>query len=1318
MLSRLVVFLGLYGCSHGWWQQVEPPDPPKAPKWWKSVEDTFPRVSEYATSWYQWSTEQYDDFTTAYNSVDPGKFEFSLWMILDAVVSFLGWAVFGQAWTSVKSGCRRLVQMLIVVFVCLAAHYVWAVCCPIVSIIVAMLMALIWVLRRIVKVVGTTFFYMQRLAGGVPEAADVEFVGPATGITPETAVLRTMKRSGDQPKQLVVRRGNEVATFFVGSEAQSIRGHGLYVTVEPDTLRGHGPLVQELNRQDRIHLCRHSACCEEGGMHFTEYAAVKKFNPERFQMAQSQSEARSLSKKVWNYLFPDPAATASKMMSTLRAAYGSESESENLCCQADKVGWTTDEGQELLADTKCTANGVEFHQVLEEDRPPTGSKVVLCSKHTSHYLVKRHPHKCGVVGCLKHGCNFSSSVRWCQQHTPAPAAEPERKPSRSSRSRSRSRPKVRPAEEEEEVFPEEEDPDDEEEDEEPPPRRQARRLLRGASEGGRDSKVRRTIEKSPGNTPKSSIQRNLAKLGMLSSPSSEAPEVKVLEEFMELFAQGSEKGLKEGEIRSRIARERLMSEEEVLKRLLHEADLEQAKGQRGLSRFLVKWRKEADRIAVQESSRTPSDWSVVGQEPGPSTPGSVGLRAVPPIPSVFQATGEEARLTTSPTVPEEPKQEVKEKPKIAAPGIYRPDRKAGATGSEMPHPEPVEQIAKALQNQTAELATLVRHQAEGAETQPTGTLKGLTKQSEEVVFMLRACGQYAIKLGEGEHGQALAGSLLAAQVGASTKLRLAGFRQRMTQRLAIGLAGAHWGSHEKYCLSAADFVSYTDAELDSFASEARGSKVNSDQRPQAPARFDEWVARVRRQTDCWCLVYGEEWRAVRNHALEKLSEWHLAYPHRWPYNVICDVWEEIHWRIIEDVKDLVRKLKKEVGRETMTLAEIKFHALLPGPDGQAWLEIPSTFDLERPDGWFQTEVIPRIERKQDRLLWNLTWQGPKRDRPQGATSTSAGAVQEPEKPSLKALWGPKLNPEEVNRAKERAPLKANSYAGATWPTLDAPPKDARGHMKDYGDLLRVWTHVFKCSCSNVEDSSAWSWRPRIRLRQRLKTYGRSLRRTRRRRSRMANVVVKKQDRQKPMERLRRKRLRAPKQGAVEKKERYVFGTSRRSSRSTTQRKRTSKTWFRNLPTLGVKLVMNPNRHTLVDTVRVPLKRRGDWSPPHNSSETMMPSRSFLELQMTCMPGLQQGSPGSPLWTTPPCSTRWLRLDWESWPKRHQTCWNTPGSIVLALLDLRSTPRFGTGMGQVMEKWRLEEKDGRCGITRKRCQCPRNWHPCWTLSLLF
>ena len=46
---------------------------------------------------------------------------------------------------------------------------------------------------------------------------------------------------------------------------------------------------------------------------------------------------------------------------------------------------------------------------------------------------------------------------------------------------------------------------------------------------------------------------------------------------------------------------------------------------------------------------------------------------------------------------------------------------------------------------------------------------------------------------------------------------------------------------------------------------------------------------------------------------------------------MMDLWEELSWRLMEDFKEILRKLKKEVGRETMTLNEVRFHALLPWP---------------------------------------------------------------------------------------------------------------------------------------------------------------------------------------------------------------------------------------------------------------------------------------------------------------------------------------------------------------------------------------------------
>mgnify|MGYP007105117550 CR=1 FL=1 len=151
-------------------------------------------------------------------------------------------------------------------------------------------------------------------------------------------------------------------------------------------------------------------------------------------------------------------------------------------------------------------------------------------------------------------------------------------------------------------------------------------------------------------------------------------------------------------------------------------------------------------------------------------------------------------------------------------------------------------------------------------------MRSLGKQSEELVFLLRACGQYTVEVGANEYGTGLAQALLTAQAGASTRLRNAGFRQKVTPRLAVGLAGPFWGTQEKHALSAADFIPCSDAELDQHAVECRTGKPVNEQRPPAPTRYEDWANRVRRQTDVWALVYGKEWKAVKEHAAQLLGE--------------------------------------------------------------------------------------------------------------------------------------------------------------------------------------------------------------------------------------------------------------------------------------------------------------------------------------------------------------------------------------------------------------------------------------------------------------
>ena len=759
----------------------------------------------------------------------------------------------------------------------------------------------------------------------------------------------------------------------MGSDSQTIRTAGLYVPVEADTWRGDREIVDACAGHDKVHLCR----------------SLQEFDAEKFQLKGAELGAAEAGRTLWAWLW----ASRPSLPSRPPLEFCSESEAEEpVRCAGHRVRWAAEDGDHSLAKGPCTNSGAGPHTLLEEDGDKDGNVVPLCARHALDYERRRKCHGCRFQGCQRLGLEEVQGVLLCKGHAEA------RRPS----SRRRSSPaKATPV-----------PGGDDHEEPELPARvdggrgalRDLRRLLDDAR--GEDARVTKPRLRSPGNTPKSSIQRNLAKLGLLQPAA-----IPILEDFFQQYAEGRDLGLSEEEVRQNLAIERGRTLQAVTAELYQEAVREQEKGQQGLSKFIRVWQQRQTPSVSPAPSlvrSTPASWEIVEH-----------------------AASEKSAPTSGPTSPL----------RIGNPGIYgQDDRKAGAAEG----PSNIHDIARAIQSQTAEIASL-----------------GLNRQSEELVFLLRACNQYQVAIGAGEQGQALANALLSAQVGASTRLRKAGFKQKATTRLAVGLAGPYWGTQDKHSLSAADFVPQTDAELDAFVQEMRANKVGNDQRPQPPNKIEDWEARVRRQNDVWALIYGAEWKPVRAHALNLLLEWHQAEPHKWPLSIVSDIWEELHWRFFEELKETLRLLKKEANRETMSLQDIKFYALLPNSKDQAWLELPKTFDLRNPDGWFEAEVLPRIERRQERMLWRLTWEGGRGNKPQGPTHAGGDQTDRKEKPTANNLRGPKLSTEEVNRAKDRAPTdKAGTLL--CWGALTHMGCGNQGRQRSHSDLQGRWENLDSC----------------------------------------------------------------------------------------------------------------------------------------------------------------------------------------------------------------------------------------------------------------
>lgn len=156
-----------------------------------------------------------------------------------------------------------------------------------------------------------------------------------------------------------------------------------------------------------------------------------------------------------------------------------------------------------------------------------------------------------------------------------------------------------------------------------------------------------------------------------------------------------------------------MTTEAVARRLVELGNFEQCKGQRGLSKFLSKWKEVVE--GSPESEGQTSSWSVIPEGP---------------VRDLTNAKESPAKSTPTPPPGIPGSWEQRTVGLVRPPSTYG-DRKAGAGPGETGGTQSMAKIAEAIQHQTAELANLVRSQVD-VNSHPAGTLKGLAKLSEEL----------------------------------------------------------------------------------------------------------------------------------------------------------------------------------------------------------------------------------------------------------------------------------------------------------------------------------------------------------------------------------------------------------------------------------------------------------------------------------------------------------------------------------------------------------------------------------------------------------
>ena len=152
LVAMAMVFL----VEGGWFEGPTPP--PEAASWWNAtLDELFQRTAELRGQ----MAATYQDYRSA---VEVPPMDGWVWTILDTLFGLFGWAIFGNAWQGVRSGMAWLVRLGAFLVVCVAAHYVWALAWPVVSLCLGFLLGLRWLVKTAVRILGKLSKLAQQVA--------------------------------------------------------------------------------------------------------------------------------------------------------------------------------------------------------------------------------------------------------------------------------------------------------------------------------------------------------------------------------------------------------------------------------------------------------------------------------------------------------------------------------------------------------------------------------------------------------------------------------------------------------------------------------------------------------------------------------------------------------------------------------------------------------------------------------------------------------------------------------------------------------------------------------------------------------------------------------------------------------------------------------------------------------------------------------------------------------------------------------------------------------------------------------------------------
>ena len=219
---------------------------------------------------------------------------------------------------------------------------------------------------------------------------------------------------------------------------------------------------------------------------------------------------------------------------------------------------------------------------------------------------------------------------------------------------------------------------------------------------------------------------------------------------------------------------------------------------------------------------------------------------------------------------------------------------------------------------------------------------------------MRGCDSLTVPVCACTTGKELFHSLKTAGAQGRPQMRALQFPVNVTNRIAYGLASLSIGGREvkslpEYSLSVADFPLTSEEDFDNFVPPP-DSRL--EKRPRHPTTLTAWFRAALRMAWAVACVYGTEHYTLFEAAATKLLHLGEEATYAWPLPWVMSTWEELWSRMVEELRQLDREMRRLMGEESPSWERIRFFCTSPDDQGNPWLRLPRTFDLEDPKEFF------------------------------------------------------------------------------------------------------------------------------------------------------------------------------------------------------------------------------------------------------------------------------------------------------------------------------------------------------------------------------